>query len=227
MTDTYAPPSVNPADEGSLTGAMRLMARKMLVGLETMLPARVVAYDRTRNRAAVQPLISMVTTTGAAVSRAQIPSVPVLQLGGGGFVLSFPVLPDDLGWIIAADRDISLFLQSLEDGAPNTARVHSFQDALFVPDALRQWTLDPADAQRAVWQSTDGATRIAIGADGVFVTAPAVEVDSPLVTMTGDLTVAGRVTGQGGVTGSGGIVLETHRHLGVTTGSGTSGGPTP
>lgn len=227
MTDTYAPPSINPADEGSLQGALRLVMRKMLTGMDGMLPARVVAYDRERNLASVQPMVSMVTTEGASVSRAQIPSVPVFRFGGGGFVLSFPLVPGDFGWLHANDRDISLFLQSLEDGAPNTARVHSFQDGMFFPDALRQWTLDPEDAESAVFQSTDGAQRIAIGGGKVAITAPLVEIDAPSVTMSGALTVAGRVTGQGGVTGPGGIVLETHKHLGVTTGGGTSGGPTP
>lgn len=84
MTDTYSPPSMNPADEGSLEGGMRLFAKKLTANMENMLPARVMAYDRARNRATVQPVVALVTTDGNAVSRAQIPSVPVLQLGGGG-----------------------------------------------------------------------------------------------------------------------------------------------
>lgn len=225
MTDAYSPPSMNPADEGSLEGGMRLFAKKLTANMENMLPARVIAYDRARNRATVQPVVALVTTDGNAVSRAQIPSVPVLQLGGGGFVLSFPIKVGDLGWLHASDRDISLFLQSLEDGAPNTARMHTFQDGMFIPDNLRQWTLDGEDQERAVFQSTDGLTRVAIGTDGVFITAPLVHHESAEVTMSGNLTVDGRITGTGGVTGPNNITLEGHKHTGVTAGGGTSGGP--
>ncbi|WP_202973956.1 Gp138 family membrane-puncturing spike protein [Fimbriiglobus ruber] len=61
-----------------------------------MLPAQVIAYDRTTNRAQVQPLIAVVTTANQVVQRAQS-SVPVFQYGGGGFVLSFPVMTGDTG----------------------------------------------------------------------------------------------------------------------------------
>lgn len=250
MTDA-APPSGNPADYGgSLSGALRIFGAKLAQGLDDMLPARVIAYDRATNRATVQPLVQMVTTEGAPVTRAQIPSVPVFQYAGGGFVLSFPLAAGDLGWLKANDRDISLALQSLTDTVPNTARTHSFQDAMFFPDVMRSWALDGEDAERVVLQSTDGATRIAVGLDTVAVTASgevtvtapslvadvdtaevtasaSVTVTAPLITLDGVVVVTGTLTAQGGLTGAGGLSFETHRHTGVTVGAGTSGGPTP
>lgn len=228
MTDSYAQPSGNPADYSSLTGLLRLYGEKLGQQLEDMLPARVVAYDRATNRATVQPIVQMVTTQGARVSRAQIPSVPVFQYGGGGFVISFPLAPGDLGWVKANDRDVSLFLQTLDEAIPNTARTHSFQDAVFFPDVMRQWSLDGADTERLVLQSTDGATRVAIGSDEVAITASAaVSVTAPLVTITGNVVITGSLVAEGGITGADGLVFETHKHSGVAMGGANSGGPVP
>lgn len=233
---TYAPPSGNPADYGNMAGLLRIAMSKQAQQTDDMLPARVVAYDRATNRASVQPLVQVVTTDGRALDRATIPSVPVFQYAGGGFVLSFPLRPGDLGWIKANDRDISLFLQSLAAQEPNTERMHSFQDGLFIPDVMRQWTLDGEDADRVVLQTEDGATRIALG-DGIVrvVTGGDVEVEAavgvtvtaPLVTINGSVIVNGALEATGGLTGADGLVFETHKHLGVTAGAGTSGGPTP
>ena len=224
MTDN-APPSANPADEGNLTGLLRVAMGKTLQGLDTMLPARVVAYDRATNRATVQPLIMMGTTDGQRVSRAQVASVPVFQYAGGGFVLSFPIAAGDLGWIKASDRDISLFLQSLGEEWPNTVRSRSFSDGVFFPDRLRAFTLDGGDTDRVVLQTDDGTTRVSVGAADVKVTAgdyvltvgadgivaeagdstvtiaPAgVTIAATLTTVEGPLTVTGLITAEGGIT---------------------------
>lgn len=230
MTDVpYNPPSGDPADEGSLSGLLRLFSTKTAQQTDDMLPARIIAYDRARNRATVQPMIMMGTTDGQKVSRAQIADVPVLQMGAGDFVLSFPVKPDDLGWIKASDRDISLFMQGLGEEWPNTTRLHSFQDGLFIPDRLRDWVLNGEDAERVVLSSADGTTRIAVGTDTIAITAAAsVTITAPAVTITSAATrIEGPLVVTGGITGADGIVLETHRHGGVTTGAGTSGVPVP
>ena len=154
MSDDYAPPSIDPADEDSLPGVFRSVLQKFLQQTDDMLPAVVIAYDRATNRATVQPHIMLGTTDGRKISRAQIASVPVLNLGAGGFVLSFPVKPGDLGWIKASDRDISLYLQGgAKEEWPNTKRLHSFEDGLFIPDALKGFTVVAEDAERVVLQT--------------------------------------------------------------------------
>jgi len=257
VTDN-APPSGSPADYGSLPGLLRIFGEKLAQGMDDMLPARVVAYDRDANRATVQPLVQMVTTQGERVSRAQIPSVPVFQYAGGGFVIAFPLAPGDLGWIKAADRDLSLVLQGEPSEAePNTARTHSFQDGVFYPDVMRSWDLNPQDDKRLVIQSTNGATRIAIGDEvivltaltSVTVNAPTVTVNAdtanvngtdvnvtatavakvtaPVIRLEGNVVVTGSLSAAGGLSGAGGLSFETHKHTGVTVGGGTTGGPTP
>lgn len=235
-TNNYNPPSRNPSDDGTLAGMLRLVLTKFLQGVDDMLPARVIAYDRATNRASVQPLIAVVTTANMQVTRAPIASVPVLQLGGGNFFLSFPINPGDLGWIKANDRDISLFKEAYDNASPNTQRKHSFEDALFIPDVMRGYTINAEDADNVVLSSLDGTVRVAIWGDKVKITAPEVILDTPVVTVTGIIdvqnsgsvadpcTVNGNIVTNGDVVASG-ISLVTHVHSGVQSGGSNTGAP--
>lgn len=165
------PPSRNPTIDGKLRTVLRFAFRKLVQGtLDDMLPARIVAYDRASNMASVQPLISMVTTLNTLVSRAQVARIPVLQIGGGGFMLNFPIQPGDLGWIKANDRDISLFTQLWNMVRPNTQRMHSFEDAIFIPSILTGFTIESPDAANVTLQSIDGHTRFSMGAGNTCIT---------------------------------------------------------
>lgn len=216
---TNAPPSRDPADDGSMLGTLQQVLKKFLQGVDGCLPARVLAYDRAANRAQVQPLVRVLTTDERQVSRAPIASVPVLALGGGDFVLSFPIQAGDLGWIVANDRDTSLYLQNLRESPPNSLRLHSFQDALFIPDLVRGFAIQGEDAANAVLQTRDGTARVAISAAGVKLTAG---TRSLSITAAGH-TFAGPVFMPDGATINGRTFLG-HQHTGVQPGGGTSGG---
>ena len=207
MATNHANPSRDPANDDSLLGMARQILDKFLQNVDDMLPARVVSYDRTTNRATVVPMIKVLSTDNRQIGRAQIASVPVMQFGGGGVALSFALTAGDVGWIKANDRDISLFLQAYRDNAPNTMRKHSFQDAVFIPDVMRGMTIAGEDAENAVLQTLDGATRISVGAAGISLVSGAnsVKLGSGWTTITGPLTING-------------IVFGTHIH-------GTSPGP--
>lgn len=233
---TNAVPSRDPANEDSLAGAMRAVLQKYLQNVDDMLPARVIQYDRATNRVQVQPLVAVVTTAGQKVSRAQIASLPVLQLGGGGFVLSFPLKPGDLGWIKANDRDLSLFLSAYREAPPNTARLHSFSDALFVPDVMHGYAIAGEDADNVTLQKLDGSARVTVWSDRVKLTvgastvtlqnghltldAATVTINAPVCNIAGAVAITGSLSVDG-------LDFETHKHTGVATGGGTSGGPVP
>jgi len=235
-----ARPSRDPANDESMPGTFQDAMRKMLRRTDDMLPAKVLSYNRAKNRARVQPLVSMVTTEGEVVSRAPVASLPVMQLGGGGFVLSFPMAPGDLGWIKANDRDISLFLQAYKEAKPNTARMHTFEDALFIPDVMTGYTIAGEDAGNVVLQTNGGSVRVAvwsdrikmtagshvvtIGPSGVTITSSAITINGP-TTINSTLSVSGAATFTSGAN-IGGIEFGTHGHTGIQPGGGTSGGPT-
>lgn len=225
MTDNFNSSSFDPSMRDDLSGTMRYVLTKWLQNTDDMLPAKVIAYDRTLNRASVQALISVVTTNNTIVQRPVIASIPVLQLGGGGFVLSFPIQSGDIGWIKASDRDISLFLQSIKSSGgvispPNTVRKHSFEDAMFIPDTMfKTVTIAGEDANHVVLQSLDGTTKIAMGNGTIKILAPtSMSITTPTLTVNGEVVATGNVTGQG-------TSLHTHVHSGVTTGGGNTGSP--
>lgn len=220
--------SQNVSHAGSLSGALREILGKFLADMDDMLPAVVISYDRTTNRVAVRPLVRILRTDNTLLDRAAIASVPVLNIGGGNAVLSFNLLPGDLGWIKANDRDISLFLQNMADAPPNTLRKHSFNDGIFIPDQFKKWTLNVEDENFAVLQTLDGTQRISIQDAQIKITSDAlVTIDAPLTALTGSLTVAGTIAGvgniateanlaaEGDVTGQSAgaaVVLNTHTH---------------
>jgi len=221
----HANPSQNPADLGTLAGVLRGAFRKLMQSTDGMLPARVIAADAKREYATVQPLVMVQATDGALTSRPQIAKVPIFTLGAGGFVMSFPIKAGDLGWIFAGDRDISLVLQTDGESGPNTNRLKSFSDGVFIPDAARRWVLSGDDADAAVWQSNDGAVKIALSPGKIRVVHPTkVEIVTPTVTMSGNLQVQGTVTGTTDCVG-GGKSLKDHVHSGVTAGGANTGKP--
>ena len=232
-----APPSRDPTNEGTFSGMFKAILRKFLQNdIDTMLPAVVISYDRASNTAIVKPTIQMLDTNGNAISREQIAKVKVLALGGGGFVLNFPLQAGSKGWIEACDRDISLFAQAgNEEQPPNTLRFHSFSDSRFIPDIFSQYVISPSDEGAMVLQSTDGSVAVVVDAAELRLRAPSVKVVSSgntAITSAGTLTITasattinGPVTAPNGIT-IGSIPFGSHRHTGVTLGTGTSGGPT-
>ena len=69
--------SRDPANDDTLLGMMRVVLNKFLQGTDDMLPAMVTDYNRTTNRATVQPLIQVMDTEGRLYNRAPLSEVPV------------------------------------------------------------------------------------------------------------------------------------------------------
>lgn len=218
-----APPSSNNANDDSLAGFFSFAMKKFLQGTDDMLPAKVIAYNRQTNRATVQPLIPFVTTSKERVPRARVASIPVLQLGGGGFIVSAPLVPGDLGWIKANDRDISNFKASYSEATPNTQRQHKFSDAMFIPDVMmRGVTIAGGDSANLVIQSLSGDVKISLGTDKMTLTAPEIEIiGGDIITMT-----APEIHFDSPNLDCGGTRFDTHVHTGVQPGGGETGSPT-
>lgn len=221
-------PSKDPANESTLGGALQEVFRKMMQRADGMLPAQVIAYDRESNTATVRPIVAVLTTAGTSVPRAQVAKVPVLALGGGGFVINFPLQSGDLGWIEASDRDISLFMQGLSiDQPPNTLRLHSFEDGRFIPDVFRSFDASAVASDAMTIQSVDGAVRVEISPSRLLLVAPDVQIDTDQLTVNGPSAFNGNVETFGTLENNGVNVGSTHTHGGVQTGGGSTGVPNP
>ena len=214
-----SPPNLDKANDGDFAGVMTDVLQNFLRGVDDMIPAKVVSYDDTTNRATIKPLVMLGTTDGQKISRAQLSNIPVFRFGGGGFFIRFPVKPGDFGWLKATDRDMSLIMQrgGLEDW-PNTLRQHSFSDGMFFPDTLKSWVIDGANADALVIQSIDGSVCVSLHSGKVKIEAADIE-------MVGNVQVTGNVAVTGTMTNTGTNVGSTHVHSGVDTGPSNTGGP--
>lgn len=202
MTEEPLIPAQDPADDASMASMLRNVMRRQLLETDGMLPATVIAYNRETNRATIAPSINMMTTTGGTVPRAQLASIPVLALGGGGFHITFPLVAGDTGWVEASDRDVSLWLQGSGENAtnPNTHRIHSFSDGRFIPDVLGKYTLAAGANGGMCIQNKTGTVNIQVHEDRIELNAP------------------------GGIWLNG-VRHDTHTHGGVETGGGNTGVP--
>ena len=218
-------PNTSQASQGSLGGKMsEVLSRWLRDEVDDMLPAQVVSYDDVTNRAEIRPLVMIGTTDGAKVARATISNIPVFRFGGGGFFIRFPLKPGDFGWLKANDRDTSLVLQA--GGGmdwPNTTRLHSFSDAMFFPDTVKQWVIAGANTDAAVWQSLDGVSTISVhptkvqikvGNTTLDVTESGVNiVSSGVVAISSDSGIS-LVSPPGTLTHNGTNIGDTHKHAG-------------
>lgn len=222
-------PSRNPADSDDAAGIFRVVIDKFLRDLENQLPARVVSYDEARNVVTVKPLIMLLDTDNQPHSRANVPDIPVFQLGSGQALLRFKLRPGDLGWIVASDRDISIFRQRLVESPPNTLRIHDFSDSVFMPDAMRNFTINAADENaRAILQNNDGSVRVSIFDDKLELTGPNINITGT-VDVTGTVHSSGNITTDSDVQ-AGTVSLTGHGHPYSWTdgpGSGNTGAPNP
>lgn len=205
MTTQNANPSLDPSNNGTLAGMANVIVKKLIQGIDGILPARVIAYmGYPDNVVQVQPLINLLNTNNQEIPRAQIAQIPVCQIGGGGFVLRFNLNPGDLGLILANDRDISLFTQTWSQSAPNTMRIKSFSDSVFLPLAFTNVTVNSEDIDNLTLQTNDGTVRISLSESGIKITGN-VEINGTLkvddrIIGYGDIASGGNITAAGNIT---------------------------
>lgn len=95
-----------------------------------------------------------------------VTTVPVIVLGGGPAYMSFPITRGDHCLILFNDRDIDSWFEGSTSSPPNSARLHSFADAIAIvglrnkPNALAAY-----DVNRAVFAY--GSTMVRVGASKV------------------------------------------------------------
>lgn len=228
----------NPANKSTLSGVLQEVLKNFSLELENCLPAVVKSYDRTNNIVTVQPAINTILTNGNSQPR-DLLRLPVYIYGGGGLFMSFPLQENDTGWIIAGDRDISIFKQSLKVSNPNTYRTHQFSFGFFIPDKIKGYTINQADTNSFIISSLDGNTKITLmqnkidiisGLDINIQSASNLTINASNIKIEGNITHTGNLTTSGTITANidviaGGISGKTHIHGGVTSGDKNTGVP--
>ena len=182
------------------------LKKNIFFKLNVCLPANVIKYNSSNNTVDIQPSIQVVLTDNKFMDMPQIFDVPVLEVGGKGLSVKIPLQAGDTGIVIFCDRDISLFKQEKKNTQPNTLRKHDLADGIFIPMKFGN-----SGSSNISIQNTDGSVKFEITSSGINV--------------KGNIIVDGEITATDVKTDTN-ISLKSHKHLGVRSGSDTSGLPT-
>lgn len=224
--------------------------RGALMDTFTSVPGYVIAFNAATQRAQVQIGIQRVDIDGVTFNVPPIVDVPV-SFPGDDYVLEYQIDPGCEGDIHFSQRCMDAWKQTGGIATNPVARFHNKQDAKFIPgirslvNAISNFAnngirLRDKTGNRYVWIKNDdilvvknaSATTTYTG-DGTVTTQNNsghvslmadgnVDINGVIITPQGQITLPGT----GGLKLANGINAESHRHTGVTTGSGTSGGPT-
>ena len=183
----------------------------------------------------VLPTIEMLVTkqddTEVSTQMPVIVDCPVVYMGGGGFVATFPIQPGDEALVIFADRCIDGWWQSGKVSPQSVLRMHSLSDGFALIGPRSQLKAIPnISTSSAQLRSLDGSTYIEIAGGhvvnivaptGLNITGP-VNIDGDLA-VTGTTAGAGNISAQGTVTATGdgtfnGHSVSNHVHSGVQPG---------
>ncbi len=140
------------AERLSLQGIINTAVEQALRSLHVCLPAKVVKWNASKQRANCQILVKDVSEdeTGArqAKSIPVVPGVPVQFLGAGGFRITCPIsdgslviqgkqMPATTGTLFFADRSLDKWLAgSGSEVDPEIDHDHDISDAIFVPGLM-------------------------------------------------------------------------------------------
>jgi hypothetical protein len=227
-----------PAQANSEYNAVSFVIDQAISKLHTVKIVRVVAVDAAAKTVDVLPLVQQIDGNGQVTSQAQIYGVPYrAMLFGKNAVLADPAV-DDVGVMVCADRDISTVKETHEEGPPGSLRQYNHADGIYLGGLLTDQDPDQyvkfTDTGMEL-HDKNGNGLVSSSTGWLFTGKVTFQQD---VVMQASLGLQGNITDDGGGTyggdivtsgkvQSGSIILGTHRHTGVTTGGGTSGGPTP
>jgi len=213
--------------------SLRMALESYASQLWTALPASVVSVNLTAQTVSVQPTIQgSVADPAGNVRLVNLPvlvDVPLVWPKAGGFALTFPVAAGDEVLVVFSCRCIDSWWQSGGIGAPAEARMHDLSDgfAILAPTSQPK-KLSNVSSTNVQLRNYAGDTLVEITPDGKANITGASEINltAPVINLTGTMNLNGQLTQSGGSMTIGGVTFGTHKHTGVQTGGGTSGGPT-
>ena len=217
----------------------RFEFEELIKNMYTSLPVKVMAV-KTGGLAPVgyvdiQPIVQQATSDCKLVDYPLITNAPYFRLQGGSNAVIIDPQEGDIGMAIFSSRDISSVKRARTIAPPGSLRKQDLSDAVYVGGILN------AEPVQFIQFKDDGI--LIYSPSDVTVQAPTVTIDasssitldSPVVQITGQLSqtgskgsgaqIKGGLTNEGGAISSNGIVLDSHKHGGVQTGGGETGGP--
>ncbi|MEL6466622.1 MAG: Gp138 family membrane-puncturing spike protein [Pseudomonadota bacterium] len=225
--------------------ALRVAMDGLQSGIWTAMPGIIQSFNASAVTATVQIAIKgVVHTPDGKAQFANMPllvDVPVHFPRGGNCTLTFPVAKGDECLVVFAARCIDGWWQSGGVQAPMESRIHDLSDGFAFVGFFSQATkISGISTSTAQLRSNDGSTYVEVDPTGkiVNVVAPGgMNLTTPTVTISGvinvqnvnsaptAMSISGNTNFTGQVSANGHRIDETHRHTGVTTGTGNTGTP--
>jgi hypothetical protein len=210
--------------------SLRVVLKGFQANLWTALPGIVQSYDHQKGTCVIQASIKVQVTSSdgstSFVNLPPFPDVPVVYLGGGSFVATFPIQVGDEALVIFSSRCIDGWWQNGGVQAQAELRMHDLSDgfALIGPRSLAR-SIPNVSTTAAQLRSLDGSTYYELAPGGVAnIVAPGgVNITGP-VSITGDVEVTGKVTATDEGTFKT-IPVSTHLHGEVKAGTDQTGVP--
>lgn len=225
--------------------SLRIALESAQANIWTAIPGVVTAVDLTAQTVSVQPsvqgTISAPDGSSRSVNLPLLVDVPIVWPRAGGFALTFPIAANDEVLVVFASRCIDSWWQSGGVGTQAEVRMHDLSDgfAVLAPTSQPR-KLSNVSSANVQLRDDAGTTYVEIapggkikllGATSIDLNAPTVNIAATNINIngttnqTGAMNMTGQVTQTGGMS-IGGITFASHKHTGVQTGGGTSGGPT-
>lgn len=190
----------------------------------TALPAILQSFDATTMTASVQPSIqgklkNIATGAFRDVNLPLCTECPVIFPGGGGFVLTFPLLLGDEGLLVFASRCIDAWHQNGGVQTQAEFRMHDLSDGFFIPNVFSVPKVPASISTHSVQlRSNDGLSYVEMASGHICnIVAPGG------INITGPFTAGGVTISGGNVTGVGNIDLSGYVKAGGAVEAGVGG----
>ena len=178
----------------SLTDAIRQSILYQLGTIHTALPAAIIDYDYTVQKASVQPLLNKVWTNALPEPMPVLENVPVIFPSSGGASLTFPVNTGDTVLLVFIERSIDLWLTQGGQVSPDDPRKFDLSDAVAIPGLFPFSISSKATNNTDLLLSYNGSyLRIKESGDIVIETSSKIAIGSSLVELLQEIsdTLAG------------------------------------
>lgn len=117
----------------TMTDAVRQAILYQLTTIHTALPATIISYDYTKQRAKVKPVLNKFWSDGTFTEMPIINDVPVIFPRSGGASLTFPVAEGDFCLIVFSERSLDNWLAEGGNSiTPNDQRKFNLSDAMAI-----------------------------------------------------------------------------------------------
>lgn len=227
--------------------AQQFIILKLLRDVHTCTLVQVQAVQPVSGKVGfvtVIPLVQETDTAGVVIPQTPIYNVPYFQHQGGGSAVILDPAVGDIGLAIFAERDITTVKSTQKTGPAATDRNHSSADGLYIGGVLNAVPTQYVQFQPGgggIKIHSPGAVTVEAGSTVHITSGTTTTIDAPggfivNANMTLNGTMSGTASGAGAYQFAGtiqapdavinGVTQSTHKHTGVQTGGGTSGGPT-